>query len=238
MNITILACGSRPWQLWRGYWGLSMLVNDSLLYDSFANYRTLRKRLSDNKVDPAQIEKIVISHDHWDHINGLWGFLQESRIENRPVYLPYGTKEETQQRIRDLGGNPLIVPAPQKLSEDVFLSQTLEGDFKGQKVAEHSLVLQTAKGMILLVGCGHPGILKMVQQAKKAFSSPIYGVIGGFHQMHDSEESISQCAQALAKEGVQMVAPTHCSGKRAERIFKGLFSQGYVSLCEGQRLAL
>ncbi len=47
---------------------------------------------------------------------------------------------------------------------------------------EQALAVRVAgKGLVLLVGCGHPGIGALVERAEQAFGGPVYGVIGGFH---------------------------------------------------------
>ncbi|MDD3182514.1 MAG: hypothetical protein PHD48_06915, partial [Alphaproteobacteria bacterium] len=78
----------------------------------------------------------------------------------------------------------------------------------------------------------HPGIVAMVRQAKQVLGQPVTGVIGGLHLMSSPKDVIAQCAQELKDEGVTMIAPTHCTGKSAEDMFKKAFGRGYVVVKE------
>jgi hypothetical protein len=63
---------------------------------------------------------------------------------------------------------------------------------------EICLVMETAKGLVVLVGCSHPGILNMISTIHERLHKPIYGVIGGTHLMkirycHDSQTGSNGC---------------------------------------------
>ena len=236
MDIKLIASGSRPWEHWLGYWGLSYLIDGTILYDTFIDYSVLARKLRRSGVDPSAIQSVVISHDHRDHTGGVCAFL-----ETRPgidVHLPPSANESVKHRIVLSGGRLVDVPGVKALKENVWLSDELIGYYKGQPIAEHSILLKTQKGFILLVGCSHPGILSIVKKAKEMFGTPIYGVMGGLHLRNTDTEAIHNCAHALKDEGVQMIAPTHCTGWRAERVFKNVFKNGFVHLHEGHTLSL
>lgn len=234
MDIKLIASGSQFWELWVKYWGLSLLIDDAILFDTFANYHVLAKKMRRAKVDISKIQSVVISHDHWDHIGGLWGFLEERR--GLDVYLPLQAKESVKNRIRAAGGKVIEKYGSKEVKAGVFVTDEIMGDFDGKSISEQSIVIKSDKGLVVIVGCSHPGILEIVERAKQIFNLPVYGVIGGFHLMHSKAEDIRVIAKKLKNEGVEMVAPTHCAGWRAERIFKNVFHRGFVALCEGQRL--
>ncbi|HAX91468.1 MAG TPA: hypothetical protein DCY07_04575 [Rhodospirillaceae bacterium] len=236
MNIKLIASGSRPWEKWVGYWGLSYLIDDTILFDTFGNYPMLARKLRKAHVDIASIQSVVISHDHWDHIGGLWTFL-----EKRPgldVYLPPTAKSAVKSRVISCGGCVIDTAGIKTLKEGVLLSGEIMGEFNGKPIAEHFIVIKGSKGLTILVGCSHPSILAIARKAKEAFNMPVYGVIGGLHLFRSKIEEVYQCANALKNEGIKMVAPTHCTGWRAERVFKRVFGNGFVSLSENQSLSL
>ena len=68
MDIKLLAEGHTKWDRFIRNWGISFLIDDDVLFDTFG-----RRKL---KVDATKIKHIIISHEHWDHISGLWAILK------------------------------------------------------------------------------------------------------------------------------------------------------------------
>ncbi|MBU1006253.1 MAG: MBL fold metallo-hydrolase, partial [Candidatus Omnitrophica bacterium] len=71
MDIKIIATGSAKRERFIKRWGVSFLIGD-LLFDTFGRPDVLFSNMRKMKIDPADIRHIVISHDHWDHVAGLW----------------------------------------------------------------------------------------------------------------------------------------------------------------------
>jgi 7,8-dihydropterin-6-yl-methyl-4-(beta-D-ribofuranosyl)aminobenzene 5'-phosphate synthase len=235
MDVKLIVAGSRSWEHWFKYWGLSYVIDGTILYDTFANYPVLDRKLRKAAVDVSAIQTVVISHDHWDHVGGLWTIL-----EKRPgidVYLPPTALDEVKHHVVSAGGRLVDAPGIKTLKENVWVSDELMGSLNGRPVAEQSIIIKTAKGLIVLVGCSHPGIVAIIKKAKEKFGLPVYGMIGGLHLRSSSAEEIYACANALKNEGVQMVAPTHCTGWHAERIFKRVFGKSFISSRDGQTLS-
>lgn len=236
MNVKLIAVGSRPWEHRLGYWGLSYVIDGTILYDTFSNYSVLARKLGKAGVDPTAIQSVVLSHEHPDHIGGLWTFL-----EKRPgidVYLPSTANEAVKRRVVLSGGHLVAEPGVKILKENIWLSNDRCATHKEKSVGEHSILLKAGKGFVVLVGCSHPGIVSIVKETKEYFGSPVYGIAGGLHLMHADTDAIRACANDLKNEGVQLVAPTHCTGWRAERIFRNVFGKGYVPSREGKTLTL
>lgn len=72
-----------------GSWGFAALVetnSETLLFDTGWDGYLLLKHMKRLNIEPARIGKLIISHQHWDHIGGLPEILQASPgIE---VYVP------------------------------------------------------------------------------------------------------------------------------------------------------
>jgi len=73
------------------------------------------------------------------------------------------------------------------------------------------------KGLIILTGCGHAGIINTIKFAKKATGiEKVYCVIGGFHLSgQDYEDSIPLTMAELARIDPQYIVPCHCTGWKA-----------------------
>lgn len=76
------------------------------------------------------------------------------------------------------------------------------------------------RGLILLAGCSHPGILNMAQHVHRQLSRPIYAIFGGTHLHNADEERIAATVTQLKEMGVQILGMNHCSGRQMEEIIQ------------------
>ena len=96
-------------------------------------------------------------------------------------------------------------------------------------VKEISLAIDTPDGIILIVGCSHPTIEKIVEAAKNAINKPLHLVLGGTHLLPAKDDQITGIAVALRDTwGVRYIAPVHCTGEPAFAISKETFRDYYV----------
>ena len=94
---------------------------------------------------------------------------------------------------------------------------------------EISLAIDTPDGIVLIVGCSHPTIEKIVEAAKNTINKPIHLVLGGTHLLPAKDDQISSIAVSLRdKWGVRYLAPVHCTGEPAFAILKETFGDHYV----------
>lgn len=80
---------------------------------------------------------------------------------------------------------------------------------------EQSIVLETQRGLIVLVGCSHPGIMNMLDTIRSRFSAPIYAVLGGTHLIEAHGERMEEALTYLSNEGIPRLGPSHCTGEVA-----------------------
>ncbi len=78
-----------------------------------------------------------------------------------------------------------------------------------------SMVIQTAKGLVVLTGCGHSGIVNLVDFSHELFKSDIYAAIGGFHLFHLDDSQLDWTAAKLKEFGVKNFVGAHCTGIEA-----------------------
>ncbi|MFA5514275.1 MAG: MBL fold metallo-hydrolase [Sphaerochaetaceae bacterium] len=85
---------------------------------------------------------------------------------------------------------------------------------------EIALVVDSPKGLIMIVGCSHPGILNMIQSVRELFAKPIYGLIGGIH-LYDVNDQRRKCViDELLASSIKSLGTLHCTGKKAIEILK------------------
>jgi 7,8-dihydropterin-6-yl-methyl-4-(beta-D-ribofuranosyl)aminobenzene 5'-phosphate synthase len=79
-------------------------------------------------------------------------------------------------------------------------------------------------GLVIVTGCAHPGVVEMVRRAKKAATGEVALVMGGFHLGGASQGQIEGIIAEFRQLGVQRVAPCHCTGDRARRMFADAYA--------------
>src|SRR4030095_7051847 len=97
------------------------------------------------------------------------------------------------------------------------------------EVKEISLAIDTPDGIVLIVGCSHPTIEKIVEAAKATTSRPIHLVLGGTHLLPATDDQIRTIAASLRDNfNVRFIAPAHCTGEPAFAILKESFGDRYI----------
>ena len=149
-------------------WGFSCLIekqNQKILFDTGADSKELLYNINKLNINPKDINKVVISHRHWDHTGGLDGFMKEN---GNKATLIWPDKKDSF-----------------KISKGVYSTGALRG-FLG--LEEQSLVVESSKGLIVLVRCSHPGVDKILDAARHIKEkNHIYAIIGGFHGFNKLE---------------------------------------------------
>ncbi|BCS96728.1 MBL fold hydrolase [Desulfoluna limicola] len=77
---------------------------------------------------------------------------------------------------------------------------------------EQVLVIRSVKGLVVMLGCSHPGVVNILEKVKAAFQEPIHAVIGGTHLVEANEQRIENTTAWLLKENIPNIMFCHCSG--------------------------
>jgi 7,8-dihydropterin-6-yl-methyl-4-(beta-D-ribofuranosyl)aminobenzene 5'-phosphate synthase len=96
------------------------------------------------------------------------------------------------------------------------------------------------KGIVVLTGCGHAGIVNIVRYAQKLTGvDSVYAVIGGFHLNGPHFEAIipSVC-HSLGELGPQVIVPAHCTGWKAVHALAAQFPDAFIQNSVGTRFEL
>lgn len=183
-------------------WGFSCYIeayNRKILFDTGGNGVILLKNMKLLNIDPKEIDDVIISHPHFDHIGGLSAFLNENTTA--VIHVPYsfrGIFYANEIKYYD---------KPSQIYSEFYLSGELNH-------SEQTLAIKTDKGLILIVGCSHPEMKDIF----KSFSQygNIIGIVGGMHDFKDFK---------LLKK-LNIICPTHCT-KYIDKI-KELYPKKYT----------
>lgn len=205
-------------------WGFACLIEgfqQTLLFDTGSDGNILLSNMKGMGIDPRTVSAVVLSHIHADHCGGLEKFLQLN--PEVTVYLPESFPVSFRQAIQDCGALVKTVGEPAQLFALVHSTGEM-----GEWIKEQSLILETPKGLVIITGCAHPGVVQVVEKAKDLLKKDIYMVVGGFHLVGTSATRIHEIIQKLKGLGVEKVAPSHCTGEEAISLFKKSWGKDFV----------
>lgn len=254
--------------------GVSYLVRadeTTMLFDLGLNRKgeqepPLLRNMARLGVNPAEIEFVVLSHPHGDHIGGFKNQFAHRAIvwqENDPLAGKpvYATVPLTLTQ-----GRGTVVQAPRLLAPGVATTGPLpRALFLMGYVQEQALAINVeGKGIVLLVGCGHPGVEALVERAEQLFATPVYGIIGGLHfpvtddrahlgpfkfqQLLGSpnppwrpigKDAVSRTLEYLKAKGIHYLAPSaHDTCDWSLHAFEEAFGDAYHALRVGEPLTI
>jgi len=84
---------------------------------------------------------------------------------------------------------------------------------------EVALAIDTNKGLVIVSGCSHNGILNIVNTIEEKTGKKVYAVIGGFHLLDASEEKIQDTIDRFKELGIEKIGLSHCTGPKATQMF-------------------
>jgi uncharacterized protein (DUF885 family)/metal-dependent hydrolase (beta-lactamase superfamily II) len=210
-------------------WGFAAWIeygDQVVLFDTGPDSTSLLSNLAQLDLDPIEIDAIVLSHAHGDHTGGLWSLL-DTGIQP-PVYAPASFEASMKRRV---WADTELVEVLEPLEILPGLRSTGQ---MGTGIAEQGLVIETSEGIVVITGCAHPGIVRMVRQAATLVEGDLALVMGGFHLGQTGTYHVDGVIDSLRELGVRRVMPTHCTGAEAIANFAGKFGDDYVQGGAGQ----
>ncbi|MDY6904634.1 MAG: MBL fold metallo-hydrolase [Thermodesulfobacteriota bacterium] len=165
-------------------WGFACLVEAhgrKVLFDTGAKGHILMANMQQLSIEPADIDAVVISHDHWDHTGGMDAFLADRPVD---LYIPASCRTMRDQAI--------VIHDSAEIYDNIFSTGEL-------RRIEQSLVVKTDNGVVVIAGCSHAGVTTILTEAREI--APVTTLIGGLHGFSDFP--------ALA--GLTRICPTHCT---------------------------
>lgn len=249
-----------------GYAALIEYGGKRILFDTGDNPDILAHNVKMLKVDLSKIDFVVMSHRHSDHMGGLNYLLSVNpkvKIyapkENFGVYgfsLPstfYRKDDSLPPEQRYYDGKPPeimkfgtawpeanfeLIEKTTEILPGIHLIFQISDKPTTMELRELSLAIETPEGIVLIVGCSHPGLDKIVDAASK-INKQIHMVTGGFHQVVAKDIEIEHIVSTLHDTfKVDFVAPSHCTGEPAFTAFKKAFEDHYIYAGLGTSIGL
>jgi 7,8-dihydropterin-6-yl-methyl-4-(beta-D-ribofuranosyl)aminobenzene 5'-phosphate synthase len=228
-----------------------------ILFDTGNNVEIFAHNVEAKGIDLRQLDFAVVSHRHGDHTSGLNHLLKVNpgvKIyapqENFGVFgaaLPgtfYRRNESLPSDMRYFDGRPpetLRFGSAWPESNFTWITKTTEvapgvhlillnGTWGVDlEVKEISLAIDTPDGIVVVAGCSHSTIEKIVEAAKGTINKPIHLVLAGTHLLQAKDDQISSIAVSLRDNwSVRYFAPVHCTGEPAFAILKETFGDRYI----------
>ena len=198
-----------------GFGCVVKLKDKTILFDTGGDSPTLLANLEIAKTKPEDIDIVFLSHIHRDHTGGLLGFLEKN--SNVKVYIPSSFPASFKSDISSKGAELIEVDKSAEITGGIYSTGEL-----GILIKEQSLIIDSDKGLIVITGCAHPGIVNIVRKAKELMNRDVYLVMGGFHSPPLS------VLQEFRELEVEKVAPSHCTGDQATRAFAEEYKDNFI----------
>lgn len=84
---------------------------------------------------------------------------------------------------------------------------------------ELAVAIDTSKGLVIITGCSHTGVVNIVKEIQQRSGKNVYAVIGGYHLLDSTEKQIQDCINLFKKLGIKHLGLAHCIGPVARKMF-------------------
>lgn len=170
--------------------GVSYLIktdSETILFDVGFNHRDadpspLEQNMQALGLDINEVDLVFLSHLHRDHLGG-------ARWSNRQTFSPFSQQVDLShaqivapQSLDYPGAAVQVAVTPQLLRKGGATTGPISRRLFMGQIDEQALVLNLAgRGLVVVVGCGHQTVPRLLAQIEASFDVPIYGVIGDLH---------------------------------------------------------
>jgi 7,8-dihydropterin-6-yl-methyl-4-(beta-D-ribofuranosyl)aminobenzene 5'-phosphate synthase len=241
-------------------WGFAALVEyggKRILFDTGNNAKIFEHNVKAVGVDLGNLDFVVMSHRHGDHMGGLAYLLKVNPAVK--IYAPkersgvYGDDQPSSTWYRKdaslpaeqryysgappeiihmgeawPGANFQLIDRNTEIAPGMYLIALVSDRPGTLELHELSLAIRTPDGLVLVVGCSHPGVEHIVQEAT-AINPHINILFGGLHQIQAPDPEVERIATVLHNQyRLERVAPGHCTGEPEFGALKKTFGDHYV----------
>ncbi len=211
-----------------GFSALIELEGQKILFDAGTHVKPLIGNLKRYGCPPQEIDCVILSHNHYDHTDGLPGILNENKK------IPVFVHKQWDAKVSFKGfqvprTNKKVIKnarALSEISENIFITNVYHShDYGG--IQEHACYVQAEDLYILISGCCHPG-LNIYLKDRKDLDIPLdapLSIIGGYHGFSFTDQEAKKLSPQLNE-----IIVCHCTSKvkQYQQQFKEKCSIGIV----------
>ena len=221
----------------------SILVDTGFNPDNLAP-SPIEQNMAQLGVTRGDFDTIYITHPHPDHTGGVnWWLRHTFSLGNTQVDLS-DKQLLTPIAMTYPGASPVAASAPRILAPGVatlgaipFVDVFPLSLFRPQMIEQVLAVNVADVGVILITGCGHPGLERMVHIAEQVLGQPVAGVVGGLHYGETVTADVDKGIELLTARNVRLVALSpHDTGPAGLTAFANAFPQVYQPIAVGQEI--
>lgn len=174
------------------------------------------------------VTALAISHAHCDHMGAVSSIFHKGLHLYVPPVLAkrYADVEEDGITLTAVKRPTEIVPGVRSIGQ------------LGRRTPEQALLVDGETGPVLITGCAHPGIARMVRRAIELAERPLALVLGGFHLLGMNDNELRRTIDELTRLDIDRIAPCHCTGDDAIAAFRDAYGDRFVAVEAGSRLSI
>ena len=240
-----------------GFAALVEYAGKRILFDTGGNPDILARNAATKNVDLTRLDFVVMSHRHGDHMGGLTYVLkvnpnvkiyapkERSGVygDDQPSSTWYRKDASLPAEQRYYRGAPpeilhmgaawpgahfQLIDKNIEIAPGMYLIALVSDKPGTLELKELSLAIKSPQGLILIVGCSHPGVERIVHEAA-SIDSHLYILFGGLHEVQATDAEVDRIAAVLHDQyKLERVAPGHCTGEPEFAALKRAFGDHYV----------
>jgi len=228
-----------------------------ILFDTGNNAQIFEHNVKAAGVDLQKLDFVVMSHRHGDHMGGLAYLLKVNPTvkiyapkersgvygDDQPSSTWYRKDPSLPAEQRYYSGAPpeiihmgeawpsanfQLIDKNIEIVPGMYLIALVSDKPGTLELRELSLAIRTPDGLVLVVGCSHPGVERIVQEAS-AIDPHINLLLGGLHQIQAPDPEVERIARVLHDQyKLDRIAPGHCTGEPEFAALKKTFGDHYL----------